>query len=95
MPHTLSRHARASRIRATPLREIGNMILIVDCSGSCGRRSLTVREIAGVYGADQTLGDALRRMRCRTCRGGVVDAWLAPGVGMAGATVGVLGREVG
>lgn len=71
------------------------MILIVDCDWVCGQRSLMLRDVAGVYGADQTLGDALRRMRCRMCRGGVVDAWLAPGVGMAGATVGVLGREAG
>lgn len=80
MAHTLSPHVRASRIRATPLRDIGNMVLIVDC-GPCGRRSLMLRDVAGVYGADQTLGDALRRMRCRVCRGRVVNAWLAPGDG--------------
>jgi hypothetical protein len=90
MPHTLSPRARATRIRATPIGHIGNMVLIVDC-GPCGQRSMMLRDIPD---QDQTLGDVLRRMRCRVCRGRVVAAWLAPGVGMAGATVGVLGRPV-
>lgn len=88
MPHTLSPRARATRIRATPIEHIADMILIVNC-GPCGRRSMMLRDIAD--GGGQTLGDVLRRMRCRVCRGRVVDAWLAPGVEMAGATVAVWG----
>lgn len=92
MAHTTSPGQRAARIRDLPLADLTRLVLAVDCTRNCGTRTIPIRDIAGVYGADQTLMRALLRMRCRACRGGVSDAWIVPGVGVRGAWIPVLGR---
>jgi hypothetical protein len=44
-----------------------------------------IRDLAGVYGKQQTLAKALQRMRCIGCQGRTGAAWLEPGPGGNGS----------
>jgi hypothetical protein len=72
------RHA----ILASPLKELTGFYLTVDCGApECGgARSFAIAELASFYGANSTVSDVLRRMRCSGgCGGRVATAWLETG----------------
>jgi hypothetical protein len=90
--HNLSPGQRAARIRSKHLRDLERFILAIDC-GTCGTRAVLIRDIAAVYGRDQTLMQAILRMRCRQCDGLVKDAELRPGLGVRGQAIPIWGNE--
>lgn len=89
MAHNTSPGKRARKLRCLPLRDLARTILAIDCANHCGVRTIRVRDIAGVYGADQTLMSTLLRLRCQACGGMPADAWLISGR----QRVAVWGRE--
>ncbi len=57
-------------------------MLAADCqsSGCGGERTFAVSDLANFCGASRTVGEVLRRMRCRGgCGGRVGAAWLVTG----------------
>ena len=51
-----------------------------DLAGCRGERTYLVAELARAFGADVTVGEALRRMRCtHGCGGRVLVAWIETG----------------
>ena len=72
-------HGQRVAILASPLRELDGFRLAVDCrsAGCRGERTYLVAELATSFGANTTVGEVLRRMRCaHGCGGRVVAAWL-------------------
>jgi hypothetical protein len=59
------RQKRSAVLRMT-LAELAGFCLTVDCRtpGCRGERTYSVGDIAGLYGKDLTMAEALRRMRC-------------------------------
>jgi len=68
---TLTPRRRRTIMLATPLAELDGLALAVDCltEGCAGERRVLIRDLAGVYGRQQTLAEALQRMRCAGCQG--------------------------
>ena len=79
----LTTRRRRTIILATPLAELDGAALVIDClTPDCaGERRVLVRYLAGVYGRQQTLAEALQRMRCTSCQGRAGAAWLVAGPG--------------
>jgi hypothetical protein len=79
----LTTRRRRTIILATPLAELDGAALVIDCltPGCAGERRVLVRDLAGVYGRQQTLAEALQRMRCTSCQGRAGAAWLVAGPG--------------
>ena len=84
MAANLSDRRRRSVILASTLAELEGVALIVDCRqpGCGGERRLLIRDLAGVYGRQQTTAQTLNRMRCQGCRQAPAAAWLAAGPGI-------------
>ncbi len=64
------------------LRELEGFLLAVDCrsAGCRGERTYLVAELEASFGANTTVGEVLRRMRCaHGCGGRVLSAWLETG----------------
>jgi hypothetical protein len=80
---TLTPRRRRTIILATPLAELSGAALVIDClsAGCAGERRVLIRDLAGVYGRQQTLAEALQRMRCTGCQGRTGAAWLVAGPG--------------
>jgi len=77
-----SARGQRAAILASPLHELTGFYLAVDCLASgCGRgRTFAVAELASFYGAQRTVGEVLRRVRCSNgCGGRVGAAWLVTG----------------
>lgn len=78
-PFNITPRRRRSVILATPLAELPDCALVLDCltPGCSGERTVLVRDLAGVYGRQQTLAEALQRFRCQGCgQRPVGAAWL-------------------
>jgi hypothetical protein len=77
-----SARGQRAAILASPLHELTGFYLAVDCltSGCAAERTFAVAELASFYGAQRTVGEVLRRMRCSSgCGGRVGAAWLITG----------------
>ena len=77
-----SARGQRAAILASPLHELTGFCLAVDClTPGCGaERTFAVAELASFYGAQRTVGEVLRRMRCSGgCGGRVGAAWLVTG----------------
>jgi hypothetical protein len=77
-----SARGQRAAILTSPLRELTGFALAVDClAPRCGgERAFSMADLATFYGADRTVGEVLRRMRCsRGCGGRVGAAWLVTG----------------
>ena len=70
------RQKRTAILRMT-LGELAGFCLTLDCRtpGCKGERTYAVADIAGMYGHELTMADALRRMRC-ACGSPPAAAWL-------------------
>jgi hypothetical protein len=70
-PHVVQRSPRAQRtaVMATKLADLSDFVLAIDClaSGCGGERAYLIDELARFYGAQMTVGQTLRRMRCQNC----------------------------
>jgi len=74
-----SAHAQRTAILASPLHELTDFYLAVDCLAPwcSGERTLAIAGLACFYGRQSTVGEILRRMRCSgDCGGRVGAAWL-------------------
>ena len=69
MGHNVSRRQQRDRLLASPLAQWHPAQLMLDCGHPlCARgRRYLVRDLSGVY-PGLSVGDALRRMRCATCK---------------------------
>lgn len=81
----VSPRKRRSAILSAMLTDLdGALALVIDCltPGCAGERRVLLRGLAGVYGRDQTVAEALRRMRCIGRGRTAGAAWLVAGPGM-------------
>lgn len=85
----ISPRKRRSAILATGLADLEGFAMVVDClTADCaGARRVLIRDLAGVYGRQQTVAEALRRYAAPAAGGRqVLRGWWLVRVWLAGAS---------